>query len=132
MRERQSLAPFAVLAITCTLGWLFKRHCGDAWSGSIQYLTGCYSDVVPFWGQRGVADGQIPYIQARLEYPVLTGALIWIDGLVARAMGGAAAGAVDLLNAVALLNTALAFAILGMMRRMRLPKPQVRRGERPE
>lgn len=118
MTRRQSMAPFAVLAMTCTLGWLFKRHCGDGWTGSIQYLTGCYSDVIPFWGMRGVGDGQLPYLQARLEYPVLTGLLIWIGGALARLMGGETAGAVDLLNAVTLMNAGLAFSILAILRRM--------------
>lgn len=118
MQKRRSLAPFAVLVITCAMGWLFKRHCGDGWSGSIQYLTGCYSDVIPFWGMRGVADGQIPYLGARLEYPVLTGFLIWAGGGLARMLGGEQATAVDFLNVVTLLNTAMALAVLALLRRM--------------
>jgi uncharacterized membrane protein len=118
MKRRRSLAPFAVLAITCAMAWLFKRHCGDGWTGSIQYLTGCYSDVVPFWGLRGVAAGEVPFLQARLEYPVLTGALIWIDGVIARTTGGPGATAVNLLDAVALTNALLAGCVLAAMRRM--------------
>lgn len=108
--------PYLMLALTCFLGWGFKAHCGAAWTGSEQYVTGCYSDAVPFWGLRGVAAGEVPYFQARMEYPVLTGALIWFEGLVARATGGARADAADFLNAVALGNAVLAFAVLEMMR----------------
>ena len=109
--------PYLVLAVTCFLGWGFKAHCGAGWTGSEQYITGCYSDAVPFWGLRGVAAGQLPYFQARMEYPVLTGALIWIEGLAARVSGGARADAADFLFWVSAGNAALAFAILAMMRR---------------
>ncbi|RZM04957.1 MAG: hypothetical protein EOP67_77470, partial [Sphingomonas sp.] len=72
MTERwtQRIDPRWVLALTCLLGWAFKGHCGAAWGGSIQYVTGCYSDAVPFWGLRGVSAGQVPYLEARMEYPV--------------------------------------------------------------
>ena len=108
--------PYVALALTCFLGWGFKAHCGAVWTGSEQYVTGCYSDAVPFWGLRGVAAGEVPYWQARMEYPVLTGALIWIEGLVARVIGGARADAADFLNAVTLGNAVLAFVVLEMMR----------------
>lgn len=108
--------PYLALALTCLLGWGFKAHCGAGWTGAEQYTTGCYSDAVPFWGLRGVAAGQVPYFQARMEYPVLTGALIWIEGLVARVVGGARADAATFLGVATLANTILAFAILEMMR----------------
>lgn len=112
--------PYLALALTCFLGWGFKAHCGAAWTGSEQYVTGCYSDAVPFWGLRGVASGELPYFQARMEYPVLTGALIFVEGLVARLTGGARADAADFLNAVTLGNAVLAFVVLEMMRNARL------------
>ena len=51
-----------------------------------------------------------------MEYPVLTGALIWVEGFVARLLGGARADAADFLNAVVVGNAVLAFLILDMMR----------------
>ena len=108
--------PYLALALTCLLGWGFKAHCGAGWIGAEQYTTGCYSDAVPFWGLRGVAAGQMPYFEARMEYPVLTGALIWIEGLVARVIGGARADAATFLSVVTLGNAILAFVILEMMR----------------
>lgn len=107
--------PYLALGITCFLGWGFKAHCGASWIGAEQYVTGCYSDAVPFWGLRGVAAGEIPYLQARMEYPVLTGALIWLEGLVARTIGGSGADAADFLAAVTLGNALLAALILSMM-----------------
>ncbi len=106
------------LAVTCSLGWLFKGHClSGGWAGSIQYTTGCYSDVLPFWFGRGVASGQIPYLQARMEYPVLTGAQIWLEGSVTRLLFGAGARDAHFLGVVALVNALLAAAILAMMMR---------------
>lgn len=124
MKKLLSAGPWILLAFTCALGWLFKRHCGDAWTGSIQYVTGCYSDIVPFWGVRGVSTGEIPYLQARMEYPVLTGGLIWLEGWIARLLGGYGARATDLLNVAAWVNAGLAFGVLAMMRRMHVPLPR--------
>lgn len=110
-------APYWALALTCIAGLAFKLHCGAFWIGGEQYTTGCYSDAVPFWGLRGVAAGQVPYFQARMEYPVLTGALIWVEGMVARLLGLGRPDAADFLTAVWLGNTGFAFLILRMMRR---------------
>ena len=109
--------PWIALAIACFVGWGFKAHCGAAWTASEQYVTGCYSDAVPFWGLRGVAAGQIPYLEARMEYPVLTGLLIWIEGFFARLLAGSGADALDFLRAVLVGSIVLAGAILAMMRR---------------
>lgn len=109
--------PYFLLALTCALGWLFKAHCGAFWTAAIQYTTGCYSDAIPFWGLRGVAAGQVPYLEARMEYPVLTGALIWVEGFVARTIGGRQADALDFLSVVAAVNAALAFVVLWMFER---------------
>lgn len=126
MTERwtQRIDPRWVLALTCVLGWAFKGHCGASWVGSIQYVTGCYSDAVPFWGLRGVAAGQIPYLEARMEYPVLTGLLIWAEGFVTRTAFGSSATAAHFLFVVAAVNAALAFVVLGMMRRAGVDRPR--------
>ena len=108
--------PYLALALTCLLGWGFKAHCGAAWSGSEQYVTGCYSDAVPFWGERGLAAGQVPYFQARMEYPVLTGGLIWLESLFVHLVKGARGGAADFLVAVTFANALLAFVVLELIR----------------
>jgi len=101
------------LALTCALGWLFKAQCAPGgWTGSEQYSTGCYSDAVPFWGGRGVAAGEVPYLQGRLEYPVLTGGLIWIEGGVTRLLFGGQANAFHFLAIVTLVNALLAALLL--------------------
>jgi uncharacterized membrane protein len=105
-----------VLALTCACGLLFKMHCAPGgWTEGEQYTTGCYSDAVPFWVGRGVAAGEIPYLQARMEYPVLTGALIWVEGGVTRLLFGSYAGAMDFLLVVTIVNALLAGLVLYML-----------------
>lgn len=104
------------LALTCALGWLFKTHCAPGgWSGFEQYSTGCYSDAIPFWTGRGVAAGEAPYFQARMEYPVLTGGLIWIEGGITRLLFGAGANAMYFLAVVTWVNALLAALVLWML-----------------
>lgn len=40
------------------------------------YLTMCYSDIRVLWYWRGLQNGEIPYLQSKLEYPVLIGAMM--------------------------------------------------------
>jgi uncharacterized membrane protein len=104
------------LALTCAAGLLFKTHCAPGgWTQSEQYSTGCYSDAVPFWTGRGVAAGEMPYLQAQMEYPVLTGALIWVEGGITRGLFGARANAMHFLIVVTLVNALLAGLILWLM-----------------
>jgi len=113
--DRQLKRLMLALALTCALGWLFKAECAPGgWTGDEQYSTGCYSDAVPFWSGRGVAAGEIPYLQARMEYPVLTGALIWVEGGVTR-LFGENANAMTFLGIVTLVNALLAGLILWML-----------------
>ena len=113
--RRMQMLIFA-LALTCSLGWLFKAHCtGGGWSGGEQYTSGCYSDAVPFWTVREVDKGKIPYLQTRMEYPVLTGATIWIEGAAVRLLFGGNANATHFLAAVTLVNALLAFLVLRML-----------------
>lgn len=114
-RNRGFQALLIALAISCALGWGFKAHCGASWTGAEQYITGCYSDAVPFWTGRGVAAGELPYFQARMEYPVLTGALIWVEGAIARGLFGGGADALSFLSVVALVNALLAGLVLWLM-----------------
>ncbi|WP_066726874.1 glycosyltransferase 87 family protein [Sphingomonas pituitosa] len=106
------------MACTCLLGWAFKAHCmADGWVAAIQYTSGCYSDAVPFWAMRHVDQGLIPYVETPMEYPVLTGLQIWIEGALARGLFGADATAATFLGAVTLVNALLAGLILWMCAR---------------
>jgi uncharacterized membrane protein len=121
------LALVTALLLTCLAGFAFKAHCLDrgAWTGNVQYRTGCYSDAVPFWTGRGVAAGEIPYLEARLEYPVLTGAAIWAEGRLTTLLFGRRATATGFLLLVSLVNAGLALATLLMLARMGLPRSRL-------
>ncbi len=86
----------AVLA----LAWLKQAPCSDGnWAGSLQYTHLCYSDPVPLFGVYGQDEGALPYLNARVEYPVLTGAVMALAALLSAWYDGLA-GAVGLLPAV--------------------------------
>lgn len=113
--NRQLIWLALALAVTCTLGWLFKAHCTPGgWTGGEQYTTGCYSDAVPFWGLRGVDKGKIPYLEAQMEYPVLTGAQIWVEGAITHGLFGRDARDFQFLGVVSAANALFAGLILWM------------------
>ena len=67
------------------LAWAKQAPCADGnWTGSKQYTHFCYSDTVPLFGLRGLDVGQLPYLDSAVEYPVLSGAFMWIAALLAR------------------------------------------------
>lgn len=80
----------ALALITGGAGLLWKAGCASTgWGGSSEtYLNLCYSDVSPLFYVRGIADGVIPYLEKfdgrYLEYPVLTGAWMWLVGVIAK------------------------------------------------
>lgn len=81
-----------ILATAGTLagGYMLKAHCTDVpWDGA-QFSDRCYSDIVPLFAGRDLDEGATPYLdQAEgpvdgpkghpgfLEYPVLTGVVMW-------------------------------------------------------
>lgn len=101
------------LMLTLGAGWLFKGHCvPGGWTHAEQYTTGCYNDVMPFWHGRGVAEGKIPYFEARMEYPVLTGAQIWAEGGAVRLLFGPRVRDWHFLGAVVIVNALLAALLM--------------------
>lgn len=81
---------FVVLALA--LAWTKQAPCaaGD-WSGSRQYTHLCYSDAVALFGSYGLESGAQPYLDAKVEYPVLTGGLMALAAAGSRLYDGAAA-----------------------------------------
>jgi len=113
----------AVTAATCALGWLFKAHCAfDGQWGNLEfYETGCYSDAYPFWRMRHLAEGAIPYFDGPIEYPVLTGLLIFLEQRWTFLLFGRDAGDPDFLFVVSLANSALALLVTRQLWLLRLP-----------
>jgi uncharacterized membrane protein len=64
---------------TLLLGFAQKSPCANGqWSGDRQYTHFCYSDVVPLWSDERLDVGAMPYRDTAVEYPVLTGAFMWV------------------------------------------------------
>ncbi len=78
-----------LLALTCLtllLGYAQKAPCATgAWTGWKQYTHACYSDVVPLWSAERLDVGAIPYRDTAVEYPVLTGGLMWLTAALTSA-----------------------------------------------
>jgi uncharacterized membrane protein len=85
----------AVASAVLALGVAADLPCReDSWAARDDrgmWTSLCYSDVPFLYRERGFADGQLPYRDSALEYPVLTGAVMQASAVVARLAGGEAA-----------------------------------------
>ncbi|MBA3022172.1 glycosyltransferase 87 family protein [Propionicimonas sp.] len=57
-------------------------------TGQSKYLNLCYSDIRVLWYWRGLRDGEIPFLQHDVEYPVLTGAFMELGRRFVLLLGG--------------------------------------------
>ena len=77
--------------LVLALAWMKQAPCASGdWSGSRQYTHFCYSDEVPLYGIYGLDHGAVPYLDSRVEYPVLTGGFIGLAAAAGRVYDGAA------------------------------------------
>src|SRR3954453_24155911 len=80
-----------VLALTCltlALHWVQKSPCQDGdWQKNIQYTRFCYTDVLALYYAEGLNDGEVPYKDHAVEYPVVTGYFMGVLGLPVHAFG---------------------------------------------
>jgi uncharacterized membrane protein len=71
--------------VTLLLGFAEKSSCTNGnWTGTKQYTHFCYSDVVPLWSDERLDTGAVPYRDTSVEYPVLTGAFMWLTADLTR------------------------------------------------
>lgn len=74
-----------VLLLICAMlsfSWMQKAPCRDgAWADMKQYKYFCYTDVLALYYAEGLNEGQVPYADHQVEYPVLTGAFMGVLGL---------------------------------------------------
>jgi uncharacterized membrane protein len=76
-----------LLLATLVLHWAQKSPCQTGnWPDLKQYREMCYSDVLALYYNEGLSDGQIPYVDHAVEYPVLTGAFMGLLGLPVHAL----------------------------------------------
>jgi uncharacterized membrane protein len=77
--------------LVLALAWIKQAPCASGdWSGHRQYTHFCYSDAVPLFGSYGLDDGAQPYLDSKVEYPVLTGGLMALAAVGGRAYDRAA------------------------------------------
>lgn len=76
------------LVLTANFVVLMLRQIPCQISGATNYLAGCYSDIQVLWYYRGLQDGQIPFLQSDVEYPVLTGAFMELGRRLVMLFGG--------------------------------------------
>jgi uncharacterized membrane protein len=75
----------AMTIVTLMLGYAQKSPCATGeWIGHKQYTHFCYSDVVPLWSDERLDVGAVPYRDTAVEYPVLTGAFMWLTAGLTR------------------------------------------------
>ena len=85
LRISKPLATLILLAILATLLGIFKfSSCeGNGWATPAQYIHACYSDIPALYGARDLDKDQWSYSSTTdaVEYPVLTGTIMWIFAL---------------------------------------------------
>ena len=84
------------------------------WTGHKQYTHFCYSDVVPLWSDERLDVGAVPYRDTTVEYPVLTGAFMWLTAELTRGVHALDADLVRARASSALL-TAMLLALCGLV-----------------
>lgn len=68
--------PWVLLAGLFTWLFLMFRQVPCLTQNGKQYSAMCYTDIVPLFYLRGMAEAKLPYVDAPLEYPVLTGSFM--------------------------------------------------------
>jgi uncharacterized membrane protein len=84
----------ALTFLTAGVGLVQKDWCRDHnWGQPGVYTHACYSDIPPLYFGRGLADGDVPYVgqspDRQVEYPVLTGAAMWLAAQLVPSGGSA-------------------------------------------
>lgn len=115
---RRAAVPVVLLIVattaTCLLGFLQKQPCrAGGWNvPGFQYSHACYTDIYPLYFARGLADGEVPYLEAELEYPVVLGAVMAGTAEVVRAVEDPAAAGRAFYDLNAVLLTLCAIGVV--------------------
>lgn len=85
-------ALMVITAATLVLAFAQKSPCADGnWQHNKQYTHVCYADVLPLWNAEGLDKNAVPFKDHAVEYPVLTGAFMFVTAkttqVVAPALG---------------------------------------------
>src|SRR3954452_11912007 len=78
----------AVVAVA--VNYHHNLPCANGHPGpDVLWRKGCYSDILGLYSGRGLSDGDRPFLDHNVEYPVLIGALMALIGLPVHALGKA-------------------------------------------
>jgi hypothetical protein len=81
-RRRTAVLTFALAVLWLAIGWLnVGRGAAHAGAGyrAWAFEHHCYSDVIALHGDRYLGGGRpVPYLEDRIEYPVLLGLALWL------------------------------------------------------
>ena len=79
--------PWVLLAGTLSYLVLMLRQLPCQLGASV-YKAMCYSDIGPLFYARGLSEGRVPFVNADVEYPVLTGAIMEVSRRITLLLGG--------------------------------------------
>ena len=118
MAAAKRTVPLVSVLLTVTLatvapGFAHKSICILEDFDDLKYRALCYTDIVPLYRAEGLRDSRIPYLEADNEYPVGTGALMWVASLVGRSEGGFFVTNAALLLLLALATTWVLYRLVG-------------------
>lgn len=117
-RRRAQLAlVVAACCLALVTAWWTKARClGDGtWTGGEEYTRWCYSDVFPLWFAERLHEGAVPYLDHPVEYPVLTGAQMYLAQQVVELADDAAVRPRLFYDVTALLNAASVLGVLVLL-----------------
>lgn len=78
--QSKARAIVALAILSCLISFVKFSHCENSgWSTPGQYIHACYSDIPALYGERGLSKGDWAYSNGdkSVEYPVVTGAVMW-------------------------------------------------------
>jgi uncharacterized membrane protein len=113
----------AVLCLTLALAWFSKSRCllvDAGWQNGEEYRGWCYTDIYPLWFVERLNAGAVPYLDHPVEYPVLTGAWMWLANQVAGVLPPDVQGQAFLQVTIAMAAACLAGTLV-LLHRMGLP-----------
>jgi uncharacterized membrane protein len=113
----------AVLCLTLALAWFSKSRCllvDAGWQNGEEYRGWCYTDIYPLWFVERLNAGAVPYLDHPVEYPVLTGAWMWLANQVAAVLPPDVQGQAFLQVTIAMAAACLAGTLV-LLHRMGLP-----------
>src|SRR3712207_5183575 len=121
--DRRDALLWPALAIGLLAAWFTKARCvlaNAGWENGEEYTRYCYTDIFPLWWVERLNVGAVPYFDHPVEYPVLTGAWMWVANGIARVLPPALQSRAFLHVTIAM-GAAMLAGTFVLLRRMEVP-----------